>query len=727
MPVYTIEAPDGRKIKIEADTPDMAMKGAQEWASANPKGSGKSVEDLQKDLSAGKTRFSQLPKSEQEAIARAERGTVDSTVRGLSRGLPFIGTFGDEINSRINAAAGGYLGGSQAGSYDERVEDNLAYERAKDSTFDSDHPIASTGLQVAGGIGGTLAVLPAVAGAGAVGATGRTLLGVGSKTLPGAVARGMAAGAAQGAAAGVGDAEGGFVDRAMGGLQGGAIGTIAGGAIPLGFEFARRGGAALYNKAVGQSDALSGLTGAARRYVGEISSPEQVAHMRREFDRLGPLAMPADVSPEWQMVASGAAARPGSRQTVVSPLEARNAQSNTRLRADLDTHLGPTPTPSWIEEGLDASRNGPQGLGPNEYREVFRGAGPVDTSGLAESLDEAINLTRGESQRAIRNVRSWLNSPQAAGAGEEGAAQLERNPAVLHQIRMEIDGLLTDETNPRVIARLTEARQEVDTILANSVDGIKDVDAQFAELSRQSEALRRGPNVLDVGKTAIRPEELAREVQEGALPQGTLVGPSAAPHRLRQGLRANIDRVVGTNGNDALAIRREMRGTDADGDWNPQKLGTVFGEDRARGALNSVDREVRFQNTANQVVGGSKTAPTKNFQEALDRAENPGTGMMGGSGGDLTAFGALVKGARGVGAILMGEIGKAKANRFATELARISIAQGVGRDEFVAALQRAGVKQQRISKALDYATRSGLIIAREGPQLLPERQSQGSR
>ena len=36
MATYTIEAPDGRKITIEAADEATAIRGAQEWTAANP-------------------------------------------------------------------------------------------------------------------------------------------------------------------------------------------------------------------------------------------------------------------------------------------------------------------------------------------------------------------------------------------------------------------------------------------------------------------------------------------------------------------------------------------------------------------------------------------------------------------------------------------------------------------------------------------------------------------
>ncbi len=91
---------------------------------------------------------------------------------------------------------------------------------------------------------------------------------------------------------------------------------------------------------------------------------------------------------------------------------------------------------------------------------------------------------------------------------------------------------------------------------------------------------------------------------------------------------------------------------------------------------------------------------------------------------DTTAWGAAISASRRIGTVLTGALGKDRANRYATELARTAIATGVSRDEFVEALQRAGVKQQVISRTLDMATRGGLIASREAPSLLPKNQEQ---
>lgn len=667
MPVFTIEAPDGSKVKVEADTPELAMQGAQEAFAAKTKGDPKEGADV----------------------------TVGSVARSLFRGLPFIGSYRDELAAKGRSLVG------------QDYEEGLAKERGRDDAFHEAHPYLDTGLQIGGGIAGTMLAAPALGAAGtggAIGAVGRTALGLGAKSLPGAVARGAIAGGLQGAAAGSGDADGGFVDRAMGGLQGGAIGLAAGAAVPAAFEGARRVGASVIDKIAGNGDALSGLSGAARRYVGQLASPSSVNQWEQDLARLGPDGMLADVSPEWQMVARGAAARPGSRDTVVNAIEGRDAVKNQRLAADLDRTLGQAEVPTFVEEGLAANR---EALDP-VYRRVLANASPVDTSGLAQRLERIATTERGRAQRAASEVRQMLDDVQTPG-------QLDSNPATLLNTRQAIDGLLGTEVDTNAARVLRDARREVDAELTRNVPGIKDVDALHQELARQSTALTRGGQVLDSGKTAPRPAELAREVQQGAQPAGTLVGPSASPIRMRQGTRAEIDRVAGQNANDPIALQRLVKG---EGDWNRDKLRTIFGQGRADDALGAIDREAQFRDTRNRVTRGSDTGATRAFQEGLDRAESPMFGgLSAGSGGDLTMFGVALKTAKNIGGILTNELGAARANRFATELARVSIADGVTRDQFVTAMRNAGVRQQTIGKALDYATRTGLIVSREAPSL----------
>ncbi|RVD49402.1 hypothetical protein EN746_21150, partial [Mesorhizobium sp. M8A.F.Ca.ET.023.02.2.1] len=188
---------------------------------------------------------------------------------------------------------------------------------------------------------------------------------------------------------------------------------------------------------------------------------------------------------------------------------------------------------------------------------------------------------------------------------------------------------------------LTTARQAVDDELRASVPGIKEVDAKYAELARQKDAVQRGQSVLSSGREAPRPDELAAEVRQGALPQGLQVGPSAVPLRLREGARAEIERIVGTNANDRVALQRLIKG---EGDWNRARLSTLFGSDKARSIIDLLDRERLFADTSNIVTRNSETAARVAAREAIDPGNAPGFGVRegfiaGGARGAVRAAG----------------------------------------------------------------------------------------
>jgi hypothetical protein len=303
----------------------------------------------------------------------------------------------------------------------------------------------------------------------------------------------------------------------------------------------------------------------------------------------------------------GAGTGTGSGRTaLVEALQGRDARTGNRLAAALDENLGRSPTPSQVEAHLSGNR----ALVGQEYQPALQGAAPVNTRDLAAQLDAMAIAERGPAQRAVRQVREMLQDPVAT-------RELSRDPASLLNSRQAIDGLLATEVDPNTIRVLTQARQAVDAELTRAVPGIKAIDAQIEESARQSSALKRGSQVLDSGKEAIRPGELANEMTQGAQPQGTLVGPSAAPMRIKQGTRAEIDRLVGTNVNDLGALERKI-GTPQD--WNSQKLGTIFGEgprDRVAKAL--MDNR-KFRQSYQDIVQNSQTAQRLASANAMEGA-----------------------------------------------------------------------------------------------------------
>src|SRR5690606_16341021 len=133
--------------------------------------------------------------------------------------------------------------------------------------------------------------------------------------------------------------------------------------------------------------------------------------------------------------------------------------------------------------------------------------------------------------------------------------------------REAIDGMIGSESDTAVIGILSEARKRVDEVLAESVPGIKDVDARFEELARQSGALGKpgsqdvaGRDFLGTGPQAPTPKMVDRFMEEGVVPAVTFIGPSGESFRFTQSLRAEIDRLIGNNANDRAALGRLIKG-----------------------------------------------------------------------------------------------------------------------------------------------------------------------
>ncbi len=626
--------------------------------------------------------------------APARSGGADGAVRAMARGTLGIGSYLDELDAATNATLAPLVDPLLPDSYEklpgetwgERYDQALGIQRRKDDEYDADNPKLSTGLQIAGGVGSAGALLRAapVIGNYALGNTGAS---VGSRAVSA-----LAAGGGTGAVQGFGAGEGGAGDRAKQAGREMAIGAGTGVAMLPVAAGANKLASSIARKILGESnDALSTVSDQARRYVvDELSDPSKVGRYRSALEDLGSNAMLADVSPEWLGVARGAAARPGTRGLIVDPLNERSAMANTRLRGDVADNLGPDPIPSRVDRSLA----GDQDQIRRRYGPAMAERTTYDFTPITDALDDEIQRLRGPAQRELRNVRQMLNV--------NGQDMVTTDPAIAFETRQAIDGILETEQNPKVISALTEARQMIDDGLRSSVPRIKEVDAPFAEIARQREALGEGREILNNGGTAMRPSELDDALRDRALPQGEMIGPSAVPLRLQQSALGEVYRAIGTEANDLNALRKTVRG---EGDWNRDKLGMLFGQDRADNVLNAIDRENVFADTANRVTRGSDTAMGARFNQFLDEVskgqEIPSDATLTGTAAKL--FKSIMK------RIVQGNA-DANAGKLAEDIGRLSVATGSTRDQIVEAILRRGqqnVIDQRRASTVRALTRAG--------------------
>lgn len=646
--------------------------------------------DAAGDVAAARTLAGEILRL-RSAPAEQPQGPSPSTMEGMP-GLPVQAGMGlgnelksgaQNLDKFVRMAANGatfgladkFAGGmdaltGRAPSYDAGVKT----QRAETEKVRQEQPGLATVGELTGGLAGGVGLMR----------NGVTLASrMGPNLLPRAAGFGIEGGlygGAHGAGNTYSENSKDYIDNAK---KGAALGTAIGAGLPVAGTIA--GGAYRLGSAfVGPR--VEGAGRGATALMRTAAMADEVG--LRNLPGMGPEAMLVDAGPAMKGLGQGAGTGTGEGRTrLVNALTQRDRGTGNRLADALDTNLGPSPMPSRIEAGLNADR----ALVGQEYGPILNNARAVDTTQLANALEVAATNLRGPGQRAAREVRAMLDVTGAPG-------NLDPMPAVLHNTRQAIDGMLAVEANPQAIRVLTMARQAVDAQLGRAAPattnaqgvsrmGIKDVDAQIEELSRQSEGLRRGSQVFDTGKTAIRPQELAQEMAQGANPQGTMIGPSAVPVRMRQSARADLDRIVGTNVNDLTALERKIATPQ---DWNYQKMETVFGQGPTARVAKALMDNRAFRQSYQDIVQNSQTAQRMSAASSME-------GTAGGNiPTDTTLTGLGLKAVRLVAKALSG----ASSESTKDEIGRVLSSQGPAVQRIAQQLLQSAQQSARNSEVL---------------------------
>ncbi len=535
----------------------------------------------------------QAPVLEENTLGGAGMTWMENAINGIPLVGPSIQKGSDYLGSNLY----GLMTGQDPAQIREDV--NKRREGRNEA-----YPASAFSGQMAGAIAGTaplVAAAPAAFGAGSGGWAVRSAASAGS---------GMALGGSDAFIRSDGDLTSTAIGGGLG-LIGGAAGTVLGDMVGAGVRKFRD------TRTIKAAAEAANMEPSALKYLNKAASNDglDAAAMRQQLAELGPDAKLMDLSPNLEGAAGALANRPGEAQTIIrDALAQRQIGANQRIVAGLDDALGPVHV-KGSRGANETIREGQRGVGP-AYDEAFEDALPVDTSQIAETLERQAFTLRGDAQKAARDMRKMLN----VANGDI----LDANPRTLLQTRNAIDGKMATEADANTIRVYKNARQQIDETLANNVPGIKMADAQFQELARQNEGLRIGVKALDSGREALRPDELQQAIIEGVNPEGLMIGPSAQTFRMKQAARADIDRQVGTKANDVVALKNVLKG---EGDWNRDRIGMLFGQERADKAISLLDREVRFDNTKNKVTGNSSTKARIAAEKDLYPDDVPAFGM----------------------------------------------------------------------------------------------------
>ncbi len=431
---------------------------------------------------------------------------------------------------------------------------------------------------------------------------------------------------------------------------------------------------------------IPGMSGPSSRIMEKAVTPDA----ERRLAELGPDAMLLDASPDTLRWAQAVATRPGEGMApVIDAVTRRNQGTNARLGLEMDQTLGRPQSPEAFIRSNDEQLAQFQPL----YEQVTQLNEPVHLQHVWDQLRVAVLQQSGETQRVLRQIEDMIAPVfrEEGSRGVPGQRMLRTNPREVLHVRQELDqlhGRLGD--SPKAQREVSEYRRLVDEALGEAVPDLKIIDQSYANLMREREALQRGSQIFDTGKEAIRPEDLIRERQGMTLPQR---------EAMRYGAVAEFDRRVGTSMNDLQALRSSVMSA---GDWNPAKMAEVFGGRETQRIMNAIDREAAFREAYNKIAQNSQTAQRLESLRTLDREAPDPRDLRG-----ATLTGLALSGGKKVVDAVRNRIDDARVGRVSADLGRALTTTGNDRDALVRAIREA----QRRRKNGSNATRDMLVRA----------------
>ena len=493
------------------------------------------------------------------------------------------------VGAVVNRALGTTAQPDYSGAVDELAKQ---YEDARNRS-----PVASTAAEAVGA---------AVPGAG-LSRLGATIVPRAGNML-GRIGAGLIEGGAYGAATGAGNTySGNPSDYTKNALIGGVFNGALGATTPVIGAAAGAG----YQALAGQ-----GFRGSVPGSLARSAQTDQAGLLDILTGRASPLTMLPDVGPSMLGTAQGAVLnpeRPG-QAALVRALADRNAGQGQRVTAAVQ-QFGPTAPPEVAQAAVQRQITA---MSPR-YDDAYARAHAVDTQPLANWLEAQATVNSGAARDELLRLRRELDIQGVPGT-------LDPHPRRLGAVRSDVTGRLgTPGLDPNVSRVLGQARDQMTAELQANVPGIRRLDSERAELGSQFDALARdslGSRVFDTSRAgATWPQQFQTAMTEGTVPKGLNVGPSGEAFQVRNAVRAELERIVGSNRFDLNALNQTLGQPQ---DWNAQKLAITFGPDRAERLMQVLSDETNFRNTHTKVNEGAQTANRLAAIKAQEPLKLPG-------------------------------------------------------------------------------------------------------
>jgi hypothetical protein len=588
--IYTIEVPSGHRLKIEADTPDEALKAADGWTPQQaPMAPVEKAQDVIKSAAVG------LPKG---AISLAGAiPDIASTMKGAANNYLFDPLF--------NAISGPQKEGPKPFDLNERAG-SAAIKRGVESVTGPLYDPKSTEGKFAQAA--TEAVPASLFGPGSTAV--KTVIGLGSGLGGETLAQKFAGTPFEPWA------------RLVGGIIGGA-GTAVG---TKGVEAARNYSAA---KSTGQelgnilgTDAIK--PGAVRRTAQSAADDElSLTGAQTSQANLGPEAMVMDLGRQMQGRAEAVSLHPGKAQnTVLDAVEGRTGEfgsgARTRIEDTLNKHLGPNENVVKLMDDVDELVR--QRATP-AYEKVMTDHPVINVPAeitsrpaVAQAMKGAESLAKNYGEKlATSETRTILSGPGyhiADDVALPAQTSLKYWDYVKKGLDQRINGMMRhgmddlSSAEKADLGGLLNAKQSLVSYLDQATNGA------YADARRIAATKPELHEAMDFGRSIFNskllPEEVAAHIDGLSIPAQAMA---------QVGARRELARVLDSARNDGAKARNFL-----DTNNNRQKIASLFGEDAAQAIESRVAAENTFQNATESIARNSRTVRR---QELIKDTETP--------------------------------------------------------------------------------------------------------
>ena len=641
--VFEVQAPDGSLYEVQAPDMDAAVEGfkrhwdeeqqSKKFDITAPNGkkyritgasSEGALDALRKHLGGSR-----------DAAAQDGSLSAENAVRSTATGVPIIGGMLNKIDAATNATLAPLIDPLLPDSFqklpgptwDERYQHALDIQNGKDSAFESEHPYADAGLNMAGAVGGMVPAImaaPMAFGAGGGGLIGRTLWSAGS---------GATIGGADSAIRSDGDmSRAGF--GALAGLVTGAVAPTAGKLVGAGWQRLRDFRAA--NAAAQASGVDRGTLSTIGRAVRDDGFDPTTVGQR--MGELGPDAMMMDLGPNLQRQAGALAATPGRGQEIVrSAIASRQAGAGSRIGSALDDALGqPADTLALADDIVARRADAAKPLYQKAYQEGSSGVWSPELERMAGSPMFADAMRRAATTGQDRAILDGFGSfnPRVSisqdgrisfNQAKAGGSPLYPDLQYWDYVKRNLDDIAGEAKRA--------GRSEQASIATNLASRLRnELDTAVPSYKAARDAYSGPSAILDAmeeGQGIFR-----NSYTPGQLRQKLATMNDAEKEAFTQGARSQVADVMGTARNDALAARSTFQKG-----YNRDKLAMLVGKDEASKMLHALDAETTFARTRDVVTGNSETAARSAAMREIAGESGPQFGVREGymSGGVLGA------------------------------------------------------------------------------------------